>query len=178
MKHIRSAPKGVSPIAASDRFSWQAQGSCADEPLDLFFDGDTAEAKEVCASCPEAIRRTCLDYALTQPENYGIWGGFTEDERATEKRRRIRGSEPRYTPPAPTMPAEPSKSVSPAESVRLLVELFDAGHTAQQIADVSGVSLRALTRLRKPDLPKSIYRATEDKLRDAHEVLLRQEVAA
>jgi WhiB family redox-sensing transcriptional regulator len=38
-----------------------------------------AHAKSICRSC--AVRRDCLDYALTIREPHGIWGGLNENER-------------------------------------------------------------------------------------------------
>jgi WhiB family transcriptional regulator, redox-sensing transcriptional regulator len=36
------------------------------------------------------VRNECLDYAISRPEKYGTWGGLNEDERASERRRRMR----------------------------------------------------------------------------------------
>lgn len=36
-------------------------------------------AKDLCADCP--IRLQCLDYAMKQNEEYGIWGGLSPHER-------------------------------------------------------------------------------------------------
>ncbi len=79
-------------------WSWQEQAACRGMDLGLFFgpDGERqperekreAAAKKVCFSCP--VRLQCLEHALTYPENYGVWGGMTEDERAAERRRRRR----------------------------------------------------------------------------------------
>jgi len=44
--------------------------------LDL---GSQVQAKEVCDSCP--IRMQCLDYAIQAKIEYGIFGGFTPEER-------------------------------------------------------------------------------------------------
>lgn len=38
-------------------------------------------AKQVCSACP--VKMDCLNWALTNEEKYGIWGGLT----ATERRR-------------------------------------------------------------------------------------------
>jgi WhiB family redox-sensing transcriptional regulator len=38
------------------------------------------KAKAVCKACP--VRPQCAAHALTVAEPYGIWGGFTEAERA------------------------------------------------------------------------------------------------
>lgn len=47
-----------------------------------------AEAKLVCMSCE--VRSTCLDYALSTYQGYGVWGGLDEDERRALIRRRAK----------------------------------------------------------------------------------------
>jgi len=47
-------------------------------------------AKAVCARCPVWVE--CLEYALTQPEHYGVWGGSGENARRLERRRRQRAA--------------------------------------------------------------------------------------
>lgn len=47
-------------------------------------------AKEVCGECP--VKVDCLDYALETNQDSGIWGGTSEEERRT-LRRRIAGRE-------------------------------------------------------------------------------------
>lgn len=42
------------------------------------------EAKAVCSSCPYQAR--CLEYALKNPDEQGIWGGTTERDRQMFKR--------------------------------------------------------------------------------------------
>jgi len=88
------------PMAVLTRpsWSWQDAAACRAEDLGLFFgpDGERQpereirerKAKAVCVSCP--VRADCLDYALSRPEKYGAWGGLNEDERAAERRRRMR----------------------------------------------------------------------------------------
>jgi WhiB family transcriptional regulator, redox-sensing transcriptional regulator len=76
-----------------DEGGWRARAACRDEDPELFFPiGSTgpvlaqiAEAKEVCARCP--VREACLDFALSTGQAYGIWGGLTEDERRSLRRR-------------------------------------------------------------------------------------------
>ncbi|GAA3728483.1 WhiB family transcriptional regulator [Salinactinospora qingdaonensis] len=79
-------------------WGWQDAAACRGEDLVLFFgpDGERQpereirerKAKEICAQCP--VRTECLDYAISRPEKYGTWGGLNEDERASERRRRMR----------------------------------------------------------------------------------------
>ena len=79
-------------------WDWQEHAACNGMDLVLFF-GPPGErpveraarernAKAVCARCP--VRRECGDEAVGRPENHGIWGGLNEDERARERRRRLR----------------------------------------------------------------------------------------
>jgi WhiB family redox-sensing transcriptional regulator len=79
-------------------WGWQDEAACRGDEVLLFFgpDGERQpereirerKAKAVCAACP--VRIQCLDYAVSRPEKYGVWGGMNEDERASERRRRMR----------------------------------------------------------------------------------------
>ena len=78
--------------------AWQDAGACRGKDIVLFFgpDGERQperevrerKAKAVCAACP--VRAECLTYAVSRPEKYGTWGGLNEEERASERRRRMR----------------------------------------------------------------------------------------
>lgn len=64
---------------------WMENASCADLPRDMFFPSSGAgvvKAQKVCQACP--VVEECLDYALTNRIEHGIWGGCSE-----RKRRRI-----------------------------------------------------------------------------------------
>jgi WhiB family redox-sensing transcriptional regulator len=75
---------------------WRARAACRDKDPELFYPvGDSgpallqiAEAKSVCDSCP--VRRACLAEALDSGQDYGVWGGLTEDERRGLRRRMLR----------------------------------------------------------------------------------------
>lgn len=66
---------------------WREEAACIDTNPDLFFPigktGRAAEqandAKKICGQCIAQI--ACLEYALNAREQYGIWGGTTEEER-------------------------------------------------------------------------------------------------
>ena len=81
-----------------DEAGWRERAACRGEDPELFFPiGSTgpaldqiAEAKEVCGRCP--VREACLDFALSTGQAYGIWGGLTEDERRSLRRRRQRAA--------------------------------------------------------------------------------------
>lgn len=59
---------------------------------DLFFSEDDENAvftaKQVCNSCSAQV--SCLELALQQELDHGIWGGTTPDERFEIRKRRLR----------------------------------------------------------------------------------------
>lgn len=61
--------------------SWQAQGRCRGTSVDMFpddYDG-VVKAKRVCEGCP--VQEPCLEYALANREDDGVWGGMGKRER-------------------------------------------------------------------------------------------------
>jgi WhiB family redox-sensing transcriptional regulator len=85
------------PVDALDEldehdFNWRDRAACRFSSPDLFFPAGTtgaaqheiAAAKAVCAECP--VQSHCLRFALQTGQDYGIWGGTTEDERVTMRR--------------------------------------------------------------------------------------------
>jgi WhiB family redox-sensing transcriptional regulator len=66
---------------------WRDRAACRGADTDLFFpDGasgpalrETERVKLICRQCP--VRAMCLDWALDRGVAFGIWGGYTEDER-------------------------------------------------------------------------------------------------
>lgn len=68
---------------------WMALGNCRDEPPSLFFpsDGVGVEiARKLCATCP--VKAPCLEYALRNRIDHGVWGGASERERRRILRQR------------------------------------------------------------------------------------------
>lgn len=62
---------------------WRQRAACRGLPPALFFpppDTPAGDALDVCARCP--VRADCDADATTNGEEYGIWGGRTETERA------------------------------------------------------------------------------------------------
>ena len=43
------------------------------------FPHDYRQAKELCRGCPILLQ--CADYAVTNRERFGVWGGLTPKER-------------------------------------------------------------------------------------------------
>jgi WhiB family redox-sensing transcriptional regulator len=67
---------------------WRAEANCSGFDPDLWFAPgalEHKEAKRICRSCP--VRRECLSYALETPVDHGVWGGMTERERRSFRRR-------------------------------------------------------------------------------------------
>ncbi|MGH8900379.1 MAG: WhiB family transcriptional regulator [Egibacteraceae bacterium] len=75
---------------------WRQKAACRDEDPDLFFPiGSTGpaldqaeRAKAVCGRC-EVVDQ-CLAWALRTGQDAGVWGGLTEDERRSLRRREKR----------------------------------------------------------------------------------------
>lgn len=68
--------------------AWQNNAACKGCDPDLWHaEGRGAfNARRVCTTCP--VRRPCLDYALTNRIDHGVWGGLSAAERARLLRRR------------------------------------------------------------------------------------------
>ncbi|WP_097871721.1 WhiB family transcriptional regulator [Streptomyces sp. rh34] len=81
--------------------NWRLHAACREEDPDLFFPigstgpavVQTKEAKAVCRTCP--VQAACLEWALENKQDSGIWGGLSEDERRALKRRSRRRAETR-----------------------------------------------------------------------------------
>ncbi|WEO99288.1 WhiB family transcriptional regulator [Streptomyces sp. FXJ1.172] len=73
--------------------NWRDHAACRHVDPDLFFPVGTSgpalvqteRAKTVCGLCP--AREPCLHWALATGQSTGIWGGTTELERRTLRRR-------------------------------------------------------------------------------------------
>ncbi|HUY43826.1 MAG TPA: WhiB family transcriptional regulator [Acidimicrobiales bacterium] len=72
---------------------WMADGKCRDYPAEVFFPRDglgVLAAQRICKTCP--VMAQCLEYALAQHVDHGVWGGCSERERRrlARERRRLR----------------------------------------------------------------------------------------
>lgn len=62
--------------------AWMADGNCRLHPPATFFPSDGVgvdRARKICASCP--VVNTCLEFALEERIDHGVWGGCSERER-------------------------------------------------------------------------------------------------
>ncbi|WP_275585718.1 WhiB family transcriptional regulator [Geodermatophilus sabuli] len=74
----------------ADVQSWQERALCAETDPEAFFPekgGSTREAKKICTGCE--VKAECLEYALSNDERFGIWGGLSERERRRLRRRAV-----------------------------------------------------------------------------------------
>ena len=61
---------------------WMARGKCQNVAPDTFFPSDglgVIRAQRICASCP--VQDECLEYAIENHIDHGVWGGRSERER-------------------------------------------------------------------------------------------------
>ena len=68
---------------------WMSQGECIGADPDLFFPSSgesTTEAKRICSCC--TVRKACLQYAMVERIDHGIWGMTSERERRNLRRKR------------------------------------------------------------------------------------------
>lgn len=80
-------PEDFDEAEAVNDESWQERALCAETDPEAFFPekgGSTREAKRICQGCE--VKDQCLEYALTNDERFGIWGGLSERERRRLKR--------------------------------------------------------------------------------------------
>ena len=69
--------------------AWMSNGNCRSYPPATFFPSDGVgvdRARAICKTCP--VSQTCLEYALTDRIEHGVWGGCSERERRRILKRR------------------------------------------------------------------------------------------
>lgn len=62
--------------------TWMHQGNCRHHPPSTFFPSDGVGvdvARQICVGCP--VKEQCLEYALAERIDHGVWGGTSERER-------------------------------------------------------------------------------------------------
>ena len=68
---------------------WMAHGLCRELPPTTFFPNDGVgvdRARRICNTCP--VQEPCLEYALVERVDHGVWGGASERERRRILKRR------------------------------------------------------------------------------------------
>ena len=79
----------MTQVLAPPNLTWRTHAACRGLEPEVFYpvtEEQTEEAKAICRACP--VREPCLDYALSNRERDGVWGGATERERRRMIRQR------------------------------------------------------------------------------------------
>lgn len=87
---MEQSPGGSQATRGQDMdTTWMAEGKCKDLHPSIFFPSDgvgVEVARRICADCP--VKEPCLEYALENRIDHGVWGGASERERRRIARRR------------------------------------------------------------------------------------------
>ena len=62
---------------------WMSEGNCAEKDPAIFFPSDgvgVEKAKRICNGC--GFQNQCLEYALINRVEHGVWGGASEPAKA------------------------------------------------------------------------------------------------
>jgi WhiB family redox-sensing transcriptional regulator len=68
---------------------WMQHGLCRQLAPSTFFPNDgvgVEVARRICGTCP--VQEPCLEYALAERIDHGVWGGASERERRRIAKRR------------------------------------------------------------------------------------------
>lgn len=85
----RPTELGNAPHDPDSITAWMAEGSCRLHPPATFFPSDGVgvdRARKICRDCP--VANTCLEFALDERIDHGVWGGCSERERRRILKRR------------------------------------------------------------------------------------------
>jgi WhiB family redox-sensing transcriptional regulator len=87
----------------SPRAPWMARAACLGQDPAVWFPGEQpiAAAQAICAGC--AVRTACLEYALENRIEHGVWGGCSERERRRILRARRVARRQRTDPTNPVL---------------------------------------------------------------------------
>lgn len=83
--------QALSDLATELITDWRARAACSGFPNEIFFPSSEAperavqKATSVCVICP--VTEECLEYAFETNQRAGIWGGTTERQRKSLRRK-------------------------------------------------------------------------------------------
>ncbi|WP_419865383.1 WhiB family transcriptional regulator [Candidatus Poriferisodalis sp.] len=105
----------LNQLIALSREAWRASAACKDVDTNIFFIGPGKSPDAALAICNRCeVKDECLQFALDNEEDFGIWGGLNADQRK-QLRKRGDAKEP---PPLDTSRAQ--ESTIPPEPTALL----------------------------------------------------------
>ena len=79
------------PKTPEEKMDWMTLAACRGIGSELFFQTEEVDieiAKQICDLCP--VRKLCLEYAMSNRIEHGVWGGMSEVERNRIARKRSR----------------------------------------------------------------------------------------
>jgi WhiB family redox-sensing transcriptional regulator len=118
------------------RSEWMQSAACKGETVDRFFNPPGTvpfEALALCYRCP--VRQDCLDYAVENRIEHGLWGGLTAKQRIDSRRGHV--------------PVVVDRQMFPVEVRSGIVARFAAGMTMKEIAVEFECSQRTVNRVLK-----------------------------
>lgn len=75
----------------TDPEDWTDLARCRGMDPEVFFARNLTEARTAIRTCDRCeVRQECLDYAVDQGIDIGVWGGLTERQRRSYVRQRLR----------------------------------------------------------------------------------------
>lgn len=75
----------------ADVEDWAGLARCRGMDPDVFFGRNLTEARTAIRTCDRCeVREQCLEYAVSEGIDIGVWGGLTERQRRAYVRRRGR----------------------------------------------------------------------------------------
>ena len=122
---------------------WRRNAACTSHHPELFFPIGTAgpalaqleRARQICRSCP--VRLECLEWAIDVGADDGIWGGLSEQERQSLRRRRRAG---RHTGTGLQVPVPEAVLTARAASRRRTANAASALQRHPHLAEAPGAS--------------------------------------
>lgn len=65
---------------------WQLEANCSPDDFDLFFSNSRTKRKQALSLCNQcSVQQACLDYAIDNNVEHGIYGGKTPEQRKGKK---------------------------------------------------------------------------------------------
>jgi WhiB family redox-sensing transcriptional regulator len=89
VSQVENPPEELTRLGGAVGTEWTAEAKCRDMDPAVFFPSDgigVQAAQRICFDCP--VKSPCLEYALADRVDHGVWGGTSERERRRILRQR------------------------------------------------------------------------------------------
>lgn len=149
--------------------SWHSRGACTKADPDLFYhpphetgvpkERRIRAAKAVCDECP--VKALCRTWALEAREDFGTWGGLSEDERAAIRAGKTLAETTRLQ--VVPYAIGPDEYIDPDVVSRHVAMILAAGFSATALSRFTGVAVVTISRIGEGGR-KKVYPGTAQKL--------------